>query len=107
MTQHPSKELFKSTTRDELQPVEDLSRAKDILMYVFGKELQTQFRSVVEDRCNGCQIDHPSQLQHSCLWLEDDDWEVDSILEEALSKVDISYVKALSLETAKILHFER
>ena len=72
-------------------------RTHDILTYVFGLEPQKQFNAIVHERCNGCQIDHPSQLEHMCLWLEDDDsFEVDEILSEALANVDITYVKVCS-----------
>ena len=82
-------------------------RSNDILTYVFGLELQKQFNAIVHEHCNGCQIDHPSQLEHMCLWLEDDDFfEVDEILTEALAKVDIAYVKALYVETANVLRLD-
>ena len=81
-------------------------RSNDILTYVFGLELQKQFNVIVHERCNGCQIGHPSQLEHMCLWIEDDEVEVDEILNEALAKVDITYVKALYVETANVLHLD-
>ena len=93
---------FKKTDRD-LNASGDLHKAKDIVIYVFGEELKRQFNTVVEERCNGCKIDHPSQLRHSCLWIEDDDCDVDGIFQEALARMDISYLKSLYLETADIL----
>ena len=50
---------------DLIAELED-HRSNDILAYVFGLELQKQFNAIVYERCNGCQIDHPSQLQHMC-----------------------------------------
>ena len=110
MAQHIFEEYLKIPTIDI--PYGDLTeeektQAKDILIYVFGEELQRQFNSVVKARCEGCRTNHPSQHNHYwCLWLEDDDCEVDSILKKALAKVDISYVKALYLESADILHLD-
>ena len=76
--------------------------AKDIVTYVFGEELQRQFNTC----CKGCQIDHPSQLKHSCLWLEDDNCDVNNIFREALVRMDFSYLKLLYLETANVLNLD-
>ena len=89
----------------DLNVSEDLHRAKDIVTYVFGEELQRQFNTVVEERCKGCQIDHPSQLKHSCLWLEDDDCDVDNMFREALVRMDYCYLKLVYMETADILNW--
>ena len=63
---------------------------------VFGKEIQIQFNAIVQERCQGCQTNHASQLKHSCFWLEDDDYEVDGLLKHALANLgDISYLKAV------------
>lgn len=79
------------------------SREHDILIFIYGEELQKQFNSVVKDRCNGCQTEHPSQSEHLCLTLKDSCVEADGIITEALAKVDLAYVKALCVETANIL----
>ena len=81
-------------------------RANDILTYVFGKEIQQQFNTIVQERCRGCQKNHVNQLKHTCLWLEDDDCEVDGLLKRALAKTDISYLKAVCCETANILNLK-
>ena len=91
---HTFDKYLKKTDSD-LNVSGDLHRAKDIVTYVFGEELQRRFNTVVEERCEGCQIDHPSQFKHSCLWLEDDDCDVNKIFREALVRMDFSYLRLL------------
>lgn len=90
----------------ELTAELEKNRVNDILIYIFGAELKKTFHSAVKEHCYGCQTEHPSQLHHLCLFLEDDDCEVDEILREALAKIDITYVKAVYVETAAILKLD-
>ena len=113
MAQSVPEENFKSVPVVDLQLhgselTADLekNRVNDILIYVFGEELKKQFHSAVKEHCYGCQTEHPSQLHHLCLYLEDDDSEVDDILREALAEIDITYVKAVYVETAGILNLD-
>ena len=102
---HTFDKYLKKTDGD-LNVSGDLHRAKDIVTYVFGEELQRQFNTVVEERCKGCQTDDPSQFNHSCLWLEDDDCDVYHIFREALVRIDFSYLQLVYLETANVLNLD-
>ena len=60
----------------------------------------------IRKACNGCQIDHPSQLQHQCVMLEDDEERVRFCLDKALDMVDWKAVRTDMLQhmrTALIL----
>ena len=87
----------------ELNAEKEKHRATDVLTYIFGKELQKSFNSIVQERCKGCLINHPNYLKHSCMWLEDDDLEVDGILKRSLVRLDIPSLKATYQEMANIL----
>jgi len=56
--------------------------------------LQTLIYDQVRKDCNGCRIDHPSQLQHPlCLFTTTDEW-VDLYIDIALTQLDFSKVIA-------------
>ena len=54
----------------------------------YVKSLRSSPMKVVQDKCYGCQINHPSQKQHEiCLFWTFDE-QVDCFLEDALMRVD-------------------
>ena len=99
----PVPSVYPQLHGSELTADLEKNRANDILIFIYGEELQSQYNKEVKEQCHGCRRDHPSQREHLCLHLDDDDWEIEVILKDALAKVDISYVKALCVETANIL----
>ena len=104
MSEQTLKEYLKTLPPINLKCRADMNLAKDIVIYVFGEELGKQFNDVVKKRCYGCQNDNSNQHEHyMCLWIDDDDFEVDGIFRESLNRVDISYLKDVYLETATIL----
>ena len=58
----------------------------------YVKSLRNSLMKVVQDKCYGCQINHPSQKQHEiCLFWTFDE-QVDCFLEDALMRVDEAQV---------------
>ena len=47
----------------------------------------------MKEECNGCQIQHGSQLQHQCVMLEDEEERVRFCLDKALEIVEWKFVK--------------
>lgn len=87
-----------------LQGCSNASLAKDVTTYLFGEELKKHFHDEVKSRCAGCQNKRSDQFGHDmCLWMDDDDCQVNGILQESLNKVNISYLNDLYFETANIL----
>ena len=48
--------------------------ARDLALLVGRYEFNGKLTGLRKDECNGCLVDHPSQMQHSCLM---DDWNTD------------------------------
>lgn len=55
------------------------------------ENVTSQLREIIRKSCNGCVIDHPSQLQHACLEL---DWGVQ------VQENHMNYVKSLNMNDA-------
>ena len=49
--------------------------------FLYAKALQEGLNDVVSKNCYGCEVDHPSQVQHSCLML-DEEQHIDVYFEE-------------------------
>ena len=65
-------------------------------------KMKNIFRKVIEDNCNGCIIDHPSQLQHPCLFGVSCD-KVEEHFEQLLTKIDLNQ---LNVECCKKKGYE-
>ena len=77
---------------------------KKLLRYLYAEKLRLGYRSVIEIRCDGCKINHPSQKQHICL----DPSEHDALLtyelyDAAEMGVDKQYLELVFIEAAKTL----
>lgn len=83
----------------------EVHRLKSLLRYLYATKLEIEFSNQLRKECYGCEIGHPSQLQHSCLDPEVS-WEPERLVfmyvnaENVLNK---AYLKAHFLETAGIL----
>ena len=64
-----------------------------LLQYIIGDELERLTEALVKENCNGCMIDHPSQLQHDCVVL--DAMQYDIFYEQALSSIDLEFIHAV------------
>ena len=61
---------------------------------VFAKKLREEIVTLATKHCNGCEVSHPSQRQHTCLmWTEFEN--LDMYLEEALETVDREEVRKM------------
>ena len=43
------------------------------LVNIYALEVASEISKMVTQDCNGCRINHPSQRQHPCLYLEPDE----------------------------------
>ena len=50
------------------------------------REVRLQIPSAMEEECNGCYFQHPSQLQHECIMLEEE--RIRFCIDRALDMVD-------------------
>ena len=73
---------------------------RQLLHCLIGDELERQAAVLVKKHCNGCIIDHPSQMQHMCLFAGPDDPWYELIYEKAVRELDLLYVQAVFLESA-------
>ena len=55
--------------------------------FLYAKALSEVLQTVVKEQCHGCEIDHPSQVQHSCVMYEEDD-HVIMYFHDMLKKID-------------------
>lgn len=90
---------------DEVEKVEKITMVeelRDLLRYLYAEQLMKAHRLIVESRCEGCKIDHPSQTQHMCLYPDSDPYAL-SLYGLSESSLNKTYLKALFIETANIL----
>ena len=77
---------------------------KKLLRYLYAEQLRLGYRSMIEIRCDGCKIDHPSQKQHICLDPSENEafltYELYDAAEMALDK---QYLELVFIETANTL----
>ena len=63
-------------TVDEVEKIER-KRVANIIGHVFQLTYAAIFDSLIQEekvrRCNGCDIHHPSQREHSCLMMDSED----------------------------------
>ena len=69
-----------------------------LLRYIIGDELERLTEALVNENCNGCIIDHPSQLQRTCLELNE--MQYDIFYEQAISSIDLGFIEAVFNESA-------
>ncbi len=43
------------------------NEVRKLLKYLYADQILFAYRTVLQYKCNGCRIDHPSQSQHMCL----------------------------------------
>ena len=74
--------------------------SRQLLRYIYAEQLILTFRSLAaEVTCNGCEIDHPSQWQHSCI--DPDSHLVSTIYKLAAARLNKGRLKAIFLEAAE------
>ena len=56
------------------------------LIKCYAEEIASVINQLVVENCNGCIIDHPSQIQHPCLMMESDE-RLSMYFDDALSKI--------------------
>ena len=83
-------------------------RLKVLLRYVYAVKVESEFRKKIREECYGCETDHPSQLQHTCLEPEIS-WGPGHriyLYTEAEYAVSKGYLEALFVETGNILRLD-
>ena len=55
--------------------------------FIYARALTSHYGEVVRDSCYGCEVCHPSQHQHSCMVLCDED-HIHIVFETLLARVD-------------------
>ena len=66
---------------------------QDLMVKTVVKHVNGALDCAMQLLCNGCEINHPSQNQHSCLMIEDRETRVCLALNEALHMVDWEDIK--------------
>ena len=61
---------------------------KSLYTLVYAKQILYELRDVAEQKCYGCEVGHPSQIQHSCLMMSDFE-KLETYFLDALEKVDM------------------
>ena len=62
--------------------VDEVSRTEyqkqfSLLEAIFANAVASEINQLCQEYCNGCKIDHPSQRQHDCLMMDEDErWEM-------------------------------
>ena len=79
---------------------------RQFLHYIVGEEFQRLTEASMKKHCNGCLNDRPSQTQHDCLYLDEEDPLWDVVYEEASLELDLNYVHAIWLEVANIQNLD-
>ncbi len=69
-----------------------------LLDCIIGDELERQSAVLMKEYCNGCIIDHPSQMQHECVITGPEDPWYECIYDKALIDLDLSFVYDVFLE---------
>jgi len=87
---------------DKMERITMVEELRDLLRYLYAEQLLKSHRLIVKAQCIGCQIDHPSQLQHLCIDPDNDPY-ARSLYGLAESSLNKSYLKAVFIETANIL----
>lgn len=68
---------------------------EELLNYYTVEELQTAIYDEVHRDCEGCKVNHPSQMKHMlCLFTSTDDW-VEFYIDTAFKKVNLYKVMSL------------
>ena len=57
------------------------------LINAVARQLKPLIPSAMKKECNGCFSDHPSQLQHECVMLEDEEERIRFVIDTALGMV--------------------
>ena len=86
----------------------DKQTAIELLRFVYAVSVESEFRKKIIAECCGCETDHPSQVQHTCLDSEDS-WGPGHrvfLYTEAEYAVKKGYIVALFVETARILKID-
>ena len=85
-----------------------VQRLNILLRYLYATKVSEAFAETVRDTCYGCEIDHPSQLQHTCLdpevALGPEQWYF--LHDQAVQSVEKSYLIALFVESAHLLKYD-
>lgn len=82
-------EHFSKTLRERM-----IRKQKKILDGILVEELQTLIYKEMQSNCPGCQVDHPSQLKHACLFTTPNLW-VELYIENALDQLNMEKVNRL------------
>ena len=61
---------------------------QDLMVKTVAAHVNQVLDAAMRARCNGCKIDHPSQMQHDCVMIEDKATRVFLALNEALEMLD-------------------
>ena len=76
---------------------------KKILDGILVEELQRLIYNIMQRHCPGCQVDHPSQLKHPCLFTPPIEW-VELYFEGALQELDMEKVNRLFFDVVTRTH---
>lgn len=64
--------LFHSVIMAEVTSVETTTRMMyQMYMLGFSRKVLEKIKELTQQHCYGCEVDHPSQTQHSCLMLSE------------------------------------
>ena len=84
----------------EMSSKERQKRIEEKLLTCYAQELASIINELVVKKCNGCIIDHPSQRQHPCITMENDErlWSYfnDALLRISEEEVLKAFVRSLS-----------
>lgn len=65
---------------------------KDILQFLYARVILEQLNYVVKENCYGCEVDHPSQIQHTCIMLTKLE-HLDTYFDTTFNKIDEKDIK--------------
>ena len=68
--------------------VERTQLMEDFMKVIYTNALTDAIKVLITEKCHGCQIDHPSQLQHDVCLMMDVDEQVRTCMPEAMDKLD-------------------
>ena len=71
---------------------------RQLLLCIIGDELERQTASLIKEHCNGCIVDHASQIQHQCVELA----RIHVIYKTVSADLDLPFMNAVFLECANI-----
>ena len=96
----------KTLCDDTQSTVERMNFLKKKLMNFIVEDIMFRLYQEVEKHCDGCKINHPSQLKHSCLMTTQEEW-IELYFEDVIDRVNFENIFLQWYPIINIMHLKQ